>query len=75
MTAEKVPFAKGDLVVYPTHGVGKITAIETQEIAGHTHVCGLCEGKARKEVARFSERKPMRVETVVASSQRVQPIP
>src|SRR5438128_9420787 len=36
MTAEKVPFATGDLVVYPTHGVGKITAIEVQEIAGHT---------------------------------------
>ena len=36
MTADKMPFAAGDLVVYPTHGVGKITAIETQEIAGHT---------------------------------------
>ena len=36
MTVEKVPFAAGDLVVYPTHGVGKITAIETQEIAGYT---------------------------------------
>jgi CarD family transcriptional regulator len=36
MTAEKAPFATGELVVYPTHGVGKITAIETQEIAGHT---------------------------------------
>ena len=36
MSAEKVPFATGDLVVYPTHGVGKITAIEIQEIAGHT---------------------------------------
>jgi CarD family transcriptional regulator len=36
MTAEKVPFAAGDLVVYPTHGVGEITAIEMQEIAGHT---------------------------------------
>jgi CarD family transcriptional regulator len=36
MTAENVPFAAGDLVVYPSHGVGKITAIETQEIAGHT---------------------------------------
>jgi CarD family transcriptional regulator len=36
MTVEKVPFATGDLVVYPTHGVGQITAIETQEIAGHT---------------------------------------
>ena len=36
MMVEKVPFATGDLVVYPTHGVGKITAIETQEIAGYT---------------------------------------
>src|SRR5713101_5783468 len=36
MTAEKVPFATGDLVVYPTHGVGEITAIEMQEIAGYT---------------------------------------
>jgi len=36
MTAEYMPFAAGDLVVYPSHGVGKITAIETQEIAGHT---------------------------------------
>ena len=36
MTAENVPFTAGDLVVYPSHGVGKITAIETQEIAGHT---------------------------------------
>src|SRR5438045_9373629 len=36
MTTEKVPFTTGDLVVYPTHGVGKILGIETQEIAGHT---------------------------------------
>ena len=36
MTVENVPFTAGDLVVYPSHGVGKITAIETQEIAGHT---------------------------------------
>lgn len=36
MTADNVPFSAGDLVVYPSHGVGKITAIETQEIAGHT---------------------------------------
>jgi len=27
-------FAAGDFVVYPTHGVGKIVAEETQEIAG-----------------------------------------
>ena len=36
MTVEKVSFASGDLVVYPTHGVGKITAIEMQEIAGYS---------------------------------------
>ncbi len=29
-------FNVGDFVVYPTHGVGKITAIETQEISGMT---------------------------------------
>src|SRR3546814_14849774 len=28
-------FSSGDLVVYPAHGVGKVMAIETQEVAGH----------------------------------------
>src|ERR1700761_1276400 len=32
---EKLGFDAGDLVVYPTHGVGKIQAVENQEIAGH----------------------------------------
>ena len=36
IATDKMPFVTGDLVVYPTHGVGKITAIEEQEIAGHT---------------------------------------
>src|SRR4029077_1717759 len=36
MNSEKLPFDTGDLVVYPTHGVGKIVGIEIQEIAGHT---------------------------------------
>src|ERR1700756_2207269 len=36
MTLEKAAFTTGDLVVYPTHGVGKILGIEMQEIAGHT---------------------------------------
>jgi CarD family transcriptional regulator len=31
---EKLDFGTGDLVVYPTHGVGKILGIEKQEIAG-----------------------------------------
>ena len=33
MSAAK-EFNKGDFVVYPTHGVGKIRGVETQEIAG-----------------------------------------
>src|SRR5919206_3625886 len=36
MISDKLPFATGDLVVYPTHGVGKIVGIESQEIAGTT---------------------------------------
>src|SRR3954465_12745588 len=36
MNSDKPPFDTGDLVVYPTHGVGKIVAIETQEISGYT---------------------------------------
>src|SRR5260221_2446333 len=36
MNSEKTSFSTGDLVVYPTHGVVKIVAIETQEISGHT---------------------------------------
>ncbi|MGE0252818.1 MAG: CarD family transcriptional regulator [Dongiaceae bacterium] len=30
-----LPFAANDYVVYPTHGVGLVKGIETQEIAGH----------------------------------------
>jgi len=30
-----MPFAPGDFVVYPTHGVGKVLSVEQQEIAGH----------------------------------------
>lgn len=33
--SDKIGFTSGDFVVYPTHGVGKILGIETQEIAGH----------------------------------------
>ena len=35
MTAQS-DFKSGDFVVYPTHGVGKITGVEEQEIAGQT---------------------------------------
>ncbi len=29
-------FRKGDFVVYPTHGVGKVLGVESQEIVGHS---------------------------------------
>lgn len=32
--SKKLPFARGDYVVYPTHGVGKVTGVEKQEVAG-----------------------------------------
>ena len=32
---ENVAFYEGDFVVYPTHGVGKVERIATEEIAGH----------------------------------------
>jgi CarD family transcriptional regulator len=34
MVPKKLSFKVGELVVYPAHGVGKISAIEEQEIAG-----------------------------------------
>jgi CarD family transcriptional regulator len=34
--AKIAPFSCGNHVVYPAHGIGKIKAIETQEIAGHS---------------------------------------
>ena len=33
--AKAPTFKAGEFVVYPTHGVGKVTEIEKQEIAGH----------------------------------------
>ena len=39
-TAKKITqrqgFKTGEYIVYPAHGVGQITAIEEQEVAGHT---------------------------------------
>ncbi len=34
LSRKNLPFAVNDLVVYPTHGVGQVTGIEEQEIAG-----------------------------------------
>ena len=32
--SQKSAYTKGDFVVYPTHGVGKVLGVEDQEIAG-----------------------------------------
>ena len=34
MAEKKIKFSAGDYVVYPTHGVGKVTGVEDREIAG-----------------------------------------
>jgi CarD family transcriptional regulator len=34
LASEREIFVEGDFVVYPTHGVGRVVAIETQQIAG-----------------------------------------
>jgi CarD family transcriptional regulator len=32
--SKKIVFGKGDYVVYPTHGVGEVTDVSTQKVAG-----------------------------------------
>jgi len=34
-TSDEFQITTGDYVVYPTHGVGKVVGVETEEIAGH----------------------------------------
>ena len=45
-------FNQGDYVVYPTHGVGKITGIETQEIAGQKLKLFVIEFEKEKMILR-----------------------
>lgn len=45
---DDMSFAEGDYVVYPTHGVGIVQGVETQEIAGHhLDVVVICFDKDR----------------------------
>jgi len=56
----KHPYAVGDYIVYPKHGVGRITELETQEIAGLT---------LELYVIRFEkERMTLRVPTTKAEA-------
>lgn len=34
--SSELEFVAGDYVVYPTHGVGKVLGVETEEISGHS---------------------------------------
>ena len=34
-TQNAIVFKAGDFVVYPTHGVGQVTGVEKETIAGH----------------------------------------
>jgi len=36
VAVKDIGFRKGDFVVYPTHGVGKVMGVESQEISGHS---------------------------------------
>ena len=45
-------FAVNDYVVYPTHGVGRIRAIEEQEVAGHTLTLFVIEFEKEKMTLR-----------------------
>ena len=36
MMKNQMTFSQGDMVVYPAHGVGRVTDVEDQTIAGHT---------------------------------------
>lgn len=33
-TSSRLPFKTGEYIVYPAHGVGRITGVDTQEVAG-----------------------------------------
>jgi CarD family transcriptional regulator len=50
-------FAVGDHVVYPTHGVGKVTGIVTEEIAGHRLTLIVIEFEENRMVLRVPVAK------------------
>jgi hypothetical protein len=55
--AKDMVFAPQDYVVYPTHGVGQITGVETQEIAGHKLDVFVISFQAEKMILRVPVAK------------------
>jgi len=50
-------FSEGDFVVYPTHGVGRITGVEVQEIAGQKLKLFVIEFEKEKMILRVPVAK------------------
>jgi CarD family transcriptional regulator len=64
--SKKSPFRKDDYIVYPAHGVGRITSIEEQEIAG---------AKLELFVVSFEKDKmTLRVPTAKATTSGMRPL-
>ncbi len=64
--SKKMPFRKDDYIVYPAHGVGRITSIEEQEIAG---------AKLELFVVSFEKDKmTLRVPTAKATTSGMRPL-
>jgi CarD family transcriptional regulator len=55
--APQLEFAVGDHVVYPTHGVGRVTGIVTEEIAGHRLTLIVVEFEENRMVLRVPVAK------------------
>ena len=65
-SSKKSPFRKDDYIVYPAHGVGRITSIEEQEIAG---------SKLELFVVSFEKDKmTLRVPTAKATTSGMRPL-
>lgn len=57
MASKKLPYAKGDFVVYPTHGAGKVIGIENQEVAGFKLKLFVISFEAEKMILRVPIEK------------------
>lgn len=47
-SVEETGFAEGDYIVYPMHGVGKVTGIQKQTILGNKTLCYILEIQSNK---------------------------
>jgi len=57
MAKKQLAFAAGDYIVYPSHGVGRITGIETQTIAGLELELYVKKNKKKKKKKKNKRKK------------------